>query len=259
MLLIHGLTANAHAFDGLVEAGLGAGFSVVSVDLRGRGLSDHPFLRYSTEEHAADVRALMEHLAAGPVHIVGHSFGGFLGAYLAAHHPANVASLIMLDAGVQMNRGIGEMLMPRLQMLDRVYPSWDAYLAAVKASPYIDHWEPAMESYYRADVKDVEDGVTPRPALANIMAASKGLGAVSWGPVLRRVEQPTLLVHAAGAYAAGEPLLWEHDAQETVALLPDGRYAAVCGNHQTMLYGAAAAEVVRAAQQFYTERGILPG
>ena len=38
IILMHGLTANAHAFDGLMAEGLGAAFHVLSIDLRGRGL-----------------------------------------------------------------------------------------------------------------------------------------------------------------------------------------------------------------------------
>ena len=37
IILMHGLTANAHAFDGVIAADLSASFNVISVDLRGRG------------------------------------------------------------------------------------------------------------------------------------------------------------------------------------------------------------------------------
>lgn len=251
LLLLHGLTANAYAFEGLIEAGLSTGYSVVAPDLRGRGLSDHPAFRYSMEEHAEDILALIESLGVERVHICGHSFGGFLGAYLAAKHPEKVDKLILLDAGVQMNSQIGEMLMPRLMMLEKVFPSWDNYLTYVKAAPFLaGYWDSAMEAYYRADVKEVDEGLTPRPALANIIEASKGLGAQPWREILPQVHQPTLMLHAHEAYTLGEPLLWEHDARETVALMPAARYVAVPGNHQTMLYGAGAQEIVRQVQAF---------
>jgi pimeloyl-ACP methyl ester carboxylesterase len=120
LLLLHGLTANAQAFGGLMNAGLGTGYSIVSLDLRGRGLSDHPAFSYGMEEHAADVLALIESLGVERVHICGHSFGAFLGVYLAAEHPEKVEKLIMLDAGVQMNSKAGEMLLPRVMMLEQV-------------------------------------------------------------------------------------------------------------------------------------------
>ncbi len=251
LLLLHGLTANAHAFDGLMEAGLGTGFSVIAPDLRGRGLSDHPAFRYSMEKHAEDILALIASLGVERVHICGHSFGGFLGAYLAARHPEKVERLILLDAGVQMNSQAGEMLMPRLLMLDKVFPNWTEYETYVRAAPYLaGFWDNALEQYYRADIKEVENGVTPRPTLANIIEASKGLAAQPWRELLPRVHQPTLLLHAHEAYTLGEPLLWEHDARETVNLMPNARYAAIPGNHQTMLYGEGAMEITRAIQGF---------
>ncbi|HEX8185076.1 MAG TPA: alpha/beta hydrolase, partial [Blastocatellia bacterium] len=63
LVLLPGLTANAHAFDGLIQAGLNARFRVLAVDLRGRGLSDKPAVGYSMAQHAADVIALLDHLA----------------------------------------------------------------------------------------------------------------------------------------------------------------------------------------------------
>jgi pimeloyl-ACP methyl ester carboxylesterase len=39
---MHRLTANAHAFDGLIAQGLSPSFNVISIDLRGRGESDQP-------------------------------------------------------------------------------------------------------------------------------------------------------------------------------------------------------------------------
>jgi pimeloyl-ACP methyl ester carboxylesterase len=42
LILMHGLTANAHSFAGLIRAGLSPQLPVLAVDLRGRGLSDCP-------------------------------------------------------------------------------------------------------------------------------------------------------------------------------------------------------------------------
>ncbi len=40
MVLMPGLTDNAHSFGGLIHAGLNKGRRVLTLDLRGRGLSD---------------------------------------------------------------------------------------------------------------------------------------------------------------------------------------------------------------------------
>ena len=51
LVLAPGLTANAHSFDGLIEAGLSRAAHVLALDLRGRGESDaarRPVTRWRT-------------------------------------------------------------------------------------------------------------------------------------------------------------------------------------------------------------------
>ena len=75
LLLLHGLTANAHAFDGYIGAGLTQHFHLYTADLRGRGQSDKPEKGYTMADHARDIIGLIGHLEAGPILLGGHSFG----------------------------------------------------------------------------------------------------------------------------------------------------------------------------------------
>ena len=43
---------------------------------------------------------LLERLRATPAHIVGHSYGGFISLYVAAHHPEMVRSLVLVEPAV---------------------------------------------------------------------------------------------------------------------------------------------------------------
>ena len=61
LLLLHGLTANAHAFEGLIQSGLSDHFHVLSIDFRGRGLSDKTPFKYSIRNHAEDIIALLDY------------------------------------------------------------------------------------------------------------------------------------------------------------------------------------------------------
>src|SRR5262245_50949654 len=97
IVLLPGLTANAHVFDGLVRAGLSPRFRALALDLRGRGLSDAPTDGYTMADHAADVIGLLDALGIERATLAGHSFGGFLTFYLAANFPDRVARLIILD------------------------------------------------------------------------------------------------------------------------------------------------------------------
>src|SRR5437868_2264604 len=83
VLCMHGITANAHVFEPIMNI-LSDAFRVVSIDQRGHGRSGRPE-RYEAEDFAADVAALVEEVACGPAVLLGHSLGarnGFVAANL---------------------------------------------------------------------------------------------------------------------------------------------------------------------------------
>lgn len=259
MLLMHGLTANAHAFGGLIAAGLADDFHIYSVDLRGRGQSDHPAFHYSMNDHARDIIGLLDALGLNQVILCGHSFGGLLSIYLAANYPKYASKLIILDAAARMNPRAAELLGYRLSTLDSVYPSWEEYLAEVKAAPYNTFWEDAMEEYYRADIRPAQKGgITPSANLSNIIEASVGLAQISWPSEIEKVQQPALLINAPEDYNLDEPLLPDDYARETAEALPHGKYLRVDGNHQTMLYGKGARQTVKAIRNFCLPAIVAP-
>jgi pimeloyl-ACP methyl ester carboxylesterase len=70
-----------------------AGFRVMGFDLRGIADADKPTGPYTMQEYADDAAALLEETgwaAAGPVGVVGVSFGGMILWHLALRHPALV-------------------------------------------------------------------------------------------------------------------------------------------------------------------------
>jgi len=97
VLLIHGLAAN-HAFWNLeLLLPLARTYGVTAFDLRGHGYSNAPSSGYTSADMAADVLALMDHLAIQRAHLVGHSFGGLVAAQCALQHPDRVFSLTLAD------------------------------------------------------------------------------------------------------------------------------------------------------------------
>jgi pimeloyl-ACP methyl ester carboxylesterase len=258
VVLLHGLTANAHSFDGLVEAGLSPRFRVVSVDLRGRGLSDKPPSGYSMAEHAADILGLLEALGAGPVVLGGHSFGALLSLYIAAHWPERVSRVLILDAGFT-HPQVRELLKPSLERLGKELPSMEAHLEAMRRMPYLQGlWDETLERYFRADVEEREDGtVRARASPRAIAEAMERLLAEPWLEIFSRVRQPALLLNAPQGFGPpGTPaLLPREKALETARALPDCRCVEVPGNHYTMVFGGNAGHVAKAITDFLLEGG----
>ncbi len=251
LILMHGLTANAHAFDGLVAHGLAKHFRFISPDLRGRGLSSKPAFHYSLEDHAKDILGLLDHLGIAKALLGGHSYGALLSVYMAANYPERVEKLIILDAAAEMNPNAPVMLGPTLSRLDKTFPSYASFLAEMKAAPQNTFWDKDMESYYKADAHIREDGtVNPYPNLSNIIEVATGVAQQPWIQTFEQVAQPALLINGLDNYTMDEPLLPDFKAKETVALMQHCTYVAVDGNHQTMLYGDNAARIVQAIELF---------
>lgn len=253
LVLLHGITANAHAFDGLVKYGLNEHFHLYSADLRGRGQSDKPAFGYSVEEHAQDILGLLDYLKIEKAVLCGHSYGGLLSAYMAANFPERVAALILLDAGNEMNPNAARMLIPTFSRLGILYPSFDVYMRMMKKAPQNTFWDDAMDSYYKADVHtDRTTGITQTNSnIANITAMAVGLTSMPWTTIFEHIRQPALLLNALGIYTMEEPLLPVALAKKAVKLLDEGEYSGIEGNHQTMLYGKGAQQIVVAINSFY--------
>lgn len=100
-LLLHSLAAHSHWWDWSAPL-LAERFSVAALDLRGHGGSawaEPP--AYRAGDYAADIVAVLDHLGWRSPLVIGHSLGGYIGAYLAARHPDRVGALVITDTMTQ--------------------------------------------------------------------------------------------------------------------------------------------------------------
>jgi len=72
-------------------------FPVITVDLRGHGLSSKAERDFTIAEMARDVARLLREVGIERVHAVGLSMGGMVAQQLAVDHPHAVASLVLVD------------------------------------------------------------------------------------------------------------------------------------------------------------------
>jgi pimeloyl-ACP methyl ester carboxylesterase len=99
VLLVHGFPETWWAFRKLIPL-LATHHRVYAVDLRGFGDSDVADENYSGAVAAEDLHALVEHLALGPMHVVGQDVSGGAVFRFAATHPENVISLTVVESGL---------------------------------------------------------------------------------------------------------------------------------------------------------------
>jgi pimeloyl-ACP methyl ester carboxylesterase len=102
LVLLHGFAVNADLnwrLPGLTEV-LAREFRVISMDLRGHGLSGKPHEpELYGEAMAEDVIALLDHLGIEKAHLAGYSLGGVITLKLATTHPERLLSASPLGAG----------------------------------------------------------------------------------------------------------------------------------------------------------------
>jgi pimeloyl-ACP methyl ester carboxylesterase len=121
VLLVAGFTGSKEDFAPLLTPLADAGFRAVALDQRGQYESPGPDdqSQYTVEILAADVLAVLRRLRAetdGPLHLLGHSFGGLVTRAAVLADPTAVDSLTLLGSGP------GRLTGPRAELLDHLAP-----------------------------------------------------------------------------------------------------------------------------------------
>jgi pimeloyl-ACP methyl ester carboxylesterase len=101
VLLLHGWPDSHELWRHQVSALTAAGYRTIAPDLRGFGDSDKPgsVEGYDIIRVIGDLIGVLDHLELERAHVVGHDWGGALGAVFAAMVPARVSSLTCLSVG----------------------------------------------------------------------------------------------------------------------------------------------------------------
>lgn len=101
VLLVPGFTGSKEDFAGVLGPIADAGRRVVALDLRGQfgspGVDDPA--AYAVAALAAEVHRVVDWMGVGPVHVLGHSFGGFVARRAVIERPDAFRSLTLLASG----------------------------------------------------------------------------------------------------------------------------------------------------------------
>jgi pimeloyl-ACP methyl ester carboxylesterase len=101
VVLIHGLAANHGFWSPAVLMPLARNYRVTLLDLRGHGHSSMPAKGYSSQEIAADLRALLKYLGIKNATLIGHSYGGVVALHSAVLYPEVVERLVLADTRIR--------------------------------------------------------------------------------------------------------------------------------------------------------------
>jgi pimeloyl-ACP methyl ester carboxylesterase len=99
LLVVHG-NGGSIADLGAQIAHFSASYNVVAMDSRDQGRSGDSPGDLTYEQMSDDLAALLDHLDAGPAHVLGWSDGGIQALLLAIRHPDKVKSIIAMAANL---------------------------------------------------------------------------------------------------------------------------------------------------------------
>jgi lipase len=254
----HGITASAMAWQAIGRS-LPDGWSLVALDLRGRGASNGLPGPYGLGRHAEDVLAAIGYLGGHPV-LTGHSMGAYVALLANDTEPRLAARLVLLDGGLplpvpdgaDLDALLDASLGPALARLSQTYPSPQAYIDFWRAHPALaDAWTADIEDYVRYDLTGPDGALRSRAMEAPVRADGRELLASGqrFGDALQRLTRPTALLTAPSGMF-GEPpgmlpgwlvATWRERAPQLRPELVPGV------NHYTILFAPEAVATVAAA------------
>jgi pimeloyl-ACP methyl ester carboxylesterase len=234
VLLLHGWTASADINFFPVYACLAESYRMIALDLRGHGRGMRSTESFSLEDCADDAAAVLDHLGAGRVIVVGYSMGGPVGLLLARRHPERVAALVMQATALEWQRAARERAVWRmLPLLDLGLRSGagDIFVErvlrrAAGKDPGIAGYRPWLAAEFR------------RATARDLVAAGRALSrydASTWAgqlnvPAAMLVTTRDRLVRPAKQRTLAEVLrasVFEIDADHDVPLAKGGEYASL--------------------------------
>lgn len=187
VLMLPGIGALRSEYRYLAPKLRDAGYRAVTVDLRGQGDSSVPWPTYDVSSVANDILALIEHLNAGPAHVIATSFSPAPAIWAVVERPELIRSLVLIGAFVR-----GALMNPLMQ----------AAVWLMLNNPWrVQTWRMFYRTLYPthkpADFEDYLDKLTANLSQPGRFDAVKALGSAPRKPSEERlplVKAPTLVV-----------------------------------------------------------------
>jgi pimeloyl-ACP methyl ester carboxylesterase len=240
ILCVHGISASCRCWDNLAEA-MSPLYTVMAMDLRGRGFSDKPATGYSVSHHCRDIEALLTHEKLDQVVLFGHSLGALIGLEFAARYPDKVERLVLLDGGGQLTaeqrKNVFAGIQPTLDRLGKVFPSKEAYLDLMQRNPLLNPWTPELENYYLYELEEAQGGVRSRVKAEHIKEEADSLTDYDITKFYPLIKCPVLILRAPEGMAAPDNILLPQQAlDKMLEEIPDVKYVDIPGsNHYSIV------------------------
>ena len=216
LLLLHGFTGHAHAWDTLSIA-LQPHFHVVALDQRGHGDSD-PADVYNAVVAFDDIAGVTDQLGLSSFVLVGLSMGGRNGMYFASRQPARVKQLVVVDIGPEISA--------KASAPSSGPPEPETWESIEQAARHLLRGNPYPGIHYYRWVASQSLRARADGALVwkwhPSVKERRSTGNVEWWDVVRAIRTPTLVLRGEHS-----PILDRDVAERMAKELPDGRFVEI--------------------------------
>ena len=216
LLLLHGFTGHAHAWDTLSIA-LQPHFRVLALDQRGHGDSD-PADVYNAIAAFDDIGGVVEQLGLASLVLVGLSMGGRNAIYFTSKRPELIQKLVIVDIGPEVSK--------RAALAPAGPPEPDTWESIEQAAQHLYRGNPNPGiHYYRwvasSSLRQRSDGALVWAWHPSVKERRSQLD-IDWWAVLRAITPPTLVLRGESS------TVLDRDVAERMAKeLPRGRFVEI--------------------------------
>ncbi|MBN1781530.1 alpha/beta hydrolase [bacterium] len=197
ILCLHGRWGRAEVWADFMQH-YGGDYRIIAPDQRGHGLSGKPVAKYTAEEMAADMTALLDALQTGPVILVGHSMGGYVAGTLAAKNPGHARAVALLDKSASGPDKPGTLPADSIPAVDPLTKDWPLpFSTLTEARDYIRQATDSDLSY-----QYFMNSLIEKPDGYHMMFSSQAMAAniaayENWTHLLPEIQCPVLLIRSS--------------------------------------------------------------
>jgi 3-oxoadipate enol-lactonase len=201
------------------EDALASEFRIITVDLRGHGESDAPLWRYTLDQSADDVHALLNHLAIQQALFVGLSMGGYILFAFYRKYAARVKGMILADTRAQADTEEGKQ--GRFQMAQTAYNKGPSTIADIMIPKLLSPTTIQARPEIVQNVRRMIEGNQISGIAGDLMAMAERPDSI---PLLSHITCPTQII--VGELDQATP---PSDARLMADHIPNARLAIISG------------------------------
>lgn len=166
------------------------GCKIILHDFKGQVMSDKPKGPYTFSQHAAEAKALFDHLGVEKIHIIGTSYGGEVAMQFAIDYPDYVKTLSVVDSASELDEVLKMFIAQWKSSAEKknIEDFFNAMMPTVYSSSFM-----AKNKDYMEERKKVFSLIPPE-FFDGQVALYETFAAINMTGDLSRIKCPTLVV-----------------------------------------------------------------